>query len=206
MKTTKKYQKTILGEAAIAIACLSLVFGLAACQEEKGSAEKAGQKIDPAVENVEHKYDVATTNVENKVDAVKESLDKNVDKAKEAIIKSTDSSKGGLEQTGLKVDLEAQKLEDKVGSVKESVEKKSETAGVLVDDSVISANVKAAILSDTLMKASHIEVTTSKGVVTLKGTVDSEPIIGRAMELASSQKNVKSVKTDLIVSILTQSK
>jgi hyperosmotically inducible protein len=206
MRTTKQYQKTILGEAAIAIACLSLVFGLAACQEEKGSAEKAGQKIDPAVENVEHKYDVATTNAEKKVDAVKESLDKNVDKAKEAVITSTDYSKGALLQAGLKIDLEAQKLEDKVGGVKESVVEKAETAGVLADDSVISANVKAAILGDTLMKSSHIEVSTSKGVVTLKGTVDSEPIIGRAMELANSQKNVKSVKTDLIVSILTQSK
>jgi hyperosmotically inducible protein len=205
MKTTNQYQKTILGEAVIAIACLSLVFGLAACQE-KGPAEQAGKKVDQAVVNVEQKYDVATTKAEQKTEAVKESLDKNADKAQEAIIKSTDSTKGALEKTGIKIDLATQKLEDKVGSVKESVVEKAETAGVLVDDSIISANVKAAILSDTLMKASHIEVKTSKGVVTLTGTVDSEPIIGRAMEIASSQKNVKSVKTDLIVSILTLSK
>jgi hyperosmotically inducible protein len=206
MKTTKQYQKTILGQTVIAIACLPLVLGLAACQKEKGPAEKAGQKIDQAAENVEQKYDLATTKAEKKIEAVKESLDKNVDKAQEGIIKSTDTTKGALEKTGLKVDLETQKLEDKVGSVKESAVEKAETGGVLVDDSVITANVKAAILGDTLMKASHIEVTTSKGVVTLTGTVDSEPIIGRAMELAGSQKHVKAVKTDLIVSILTQSK
>jgi hyperosmotically inducible protein len=206
MKRTKQYQKTILGEAAIAVACLSLVLGLAACQEEKGTAEKAGKKIDQAVENVEQNYDLATTKAENKIEAAKESLDKNVEKVSEVINKSNGITKGALEKTELKIDLETQKLEDHVGSVNESVVEKAKTAGVLVDDSVISANVKAAILSDTLMNASHIEVTTSKGVVTLKGTVDSEPIIGRAMEVASNQKNVKSVKTDLIVSILTRSK
>jgi hyperosmotically inducible protein len=206
MKTITQFKKTLLGEASIAIACLSVVLGLAACQEEKGPAEKAGQKIDQAAEKVEQKYDIATSKAEQQIEAAKESVDKNVDKAQEAIIKSTEATKGAMEKTGIKIDLATQKLEDKVGSVKESVVEKAETAGALVDDAVISANVKAAILSDSLMKASHIEVATSKGVVTLKGTVDSEPILGRAMEIASSQKHVKSVKTDLIVSILTPSK
>ena len=157
MKILNQYKKTLLGEVAIPIACLSLFLGLAACQEEKGPAEKTGQKIDMALENVEHKYAAATINAENKIDAIKE-----------------------------------------------SIVEKTETAGVMVDDSVISANVKAAIIRDSFMQASHIEVTTSQGEVTLKGTVDSEPIIGRAMEIASSQKNVKSVKTELIVPILTE--
>lgn len=205
MKTINQYQKTIFIEGVIAIVCISVVLLLSACQEE-GSAEKTGQKIDQAAENVEHKYDLATSKAEQKIDAAKEAVDENVDKAQQAIIKSTDATKGALEDTGIKIDLATQKLEDKVGSVKESVVEKAETAGALVDDAVITANVKAALLGDSLLKASHIEVTTSKGVVTLKGTVDSEPIIGRAMELANSQKNVKSVKTDLIVSILTPSK
>lgn len=157
MKISNQYKKTILGEVVIPIACLSLVLGLAACQEENGPAEKVGQKIDMALENVEHKYDAAIKNAEKKTETAKESI------------------KG-----------------------------KIETTGVMVDDSIISANVKAAIIRDSFMKASHIEVTTSKGEVTLKGTVDSEPIIGRAMEIASSQKNVKSVKTELIVPILTE--
>ncbi len=206
MKTISKLKKTNLGEAAITVACLAIVLGLAACQEEKGPAEKAGQKIDQVAENVEHKYDMATTKVEQKIDAAKESLDENVDKAQEAINKSTDAAKGTLEKTELKIDMATEKLEDKVGSVKESVVDKAETAGAYVDDSVITANVKAAILNDPLLNASHIEVTTANGVVTLKGTVDSEPIIGRAIDVASSQKNVKSVKTDLIVTILTPSK
>jgi len=49
-------------------------------------------------------------------------------------------------------------------------------------------------------------VTTDKGVVKLSGTVDSEPSIGRAMEVAGSQKNVKSVQTDLTVNASIPSK
>jgi len=40
-------------------------------------------------------------------------------------------------------------------------------------------------------------------VVKLSGKVDSEPSIGRAMEVASSQKHVKSVETDLIVNTIS---
>ncbi|MDD1617805.1 MAG: hyperosmotically inducible periplasmic protein, partial [Methylococcaceae bacterium NSP1-2] len=59
--------------------------------------------------------------------------------------------------------------------------------------------VKTAILNDPILNASHIEVTTVNGVVKLSGTVDSEQSIGRAMEVANSQKNVKSVQNALVV-------
>jgi len=60
-------------------------------------------------------------------------------------------------------------------------------------------NVKAALLNDPFLKSSQIEVTTVNGVVKLSGTVDSDPSIGKAMALASSQPNVKSVQTELTV-------
>jgi hyperosmotically inducible protein len=193
MKTTNERKKNGLVEGVV-ITCLSIALGLTACQKE-GTAEKAGQKID-----------LASGKVEQTIDTAKESLDKNVDKAHEGVIKSTDATKGAIETAGLKIDMEAEKLEQKVGSVKESVVERAKTTGENVDDSIISANVKAAILGDTLLKASHIDVTTAKGIVTLKGTVDSEPVLGRAMEIASSQKNVKSVKTDLVVNVFAPSK
>jgi hyperosmotically inducible protein len=40
----------------------------------------------------------------------------------------------------------------------------------------------------------------------LSGTVDSEQSIGRAMEVASSQKNLKSVQTELIVNATSPSR
>ncbi|MFZ2168896.1 MAG: BON domain-containing protein, partial [Methylococcaceae bacterium] len=94
----------------------------------------------------------------------------------------------------------------KIEGAKESVIDKAETAGEYIDDSVITITVKTAILNDPLLKTSHIDVTTVNGVVKLRGTVDSEQSIGRAMEVASSQKNVKSLQSDLIVNTISPGK
>jgi hyperosmotically inducible periplasmic protein len=103
------------------------------------------------------------------------------------------------ENTQQKIEQASEKAEVKIEAAKESVIDKTQTAGEYIDDSVITMKVKAAILNDSILNASHIEVTTVNGVVKLSGTVDSEQSIGRAMDVASSQKNVKSVQTDLIV-------
>ncbi len=124
---------------------------------------------------------------------------------------------GSAEKAGKKIDQAAEKAEQKIEkttekaekkieAAKESIAEKTETAGEYIDDSVITTKVKTAILNEPLLNASHIEVTTDKGVVKLSGTVDSEQSIGRAMEVASSQKNVKSVITDLTVKSSTLSK
>ncbi len=124
---------------------------------------------------------------------------------------------GSAEKAGKKVDRAAdnavkkieqttEKAEQKIEATKESVTEKTETAGEFIDDSVTTTKVKAAILNDPLLNASHIEVTTDKGVVKLSGTVDSEQSIGRAAEVAKSQENVKSVLTDLTVKSSAPSK
>lgn len=187
MKTTNEYKKNILAKRLLVIACLSAVLGLVGCQPE-GSAEKAGKKIDRAAEKANQK-----------IEAAKESLDQKADRAGEYINESTDASKGALEKAGKKLDQATENAEKKIEDAKESVIDKSETAGEYIDDSVITLKVKAAILNDSLLKASQIEVTTVNGIVKLSGRVDSEQSIGRAMEVANSQKNVKSVQTDLIV-------
>lgn len=74
---------------------------------------------------------------------------------------------------------------------------KAETAGVM-DDAAITAKIKAEILSDPLLNVSQIEVTTTNGVVRLSGTVNSQQSIDRAMEIARSVKDVKSVDTALV--------
>jgi len=66
-----------------------------------------------------------------------------------------------------------------------------------MDDSAITAKIKAQILSDSLLKVSQINVTTSNGVVKLSGVVDSQQSIDRAMEITRSVKNVKSVENGL---------
>ena len=123
---------------------------------------------------------------------------------------------GSAEKAGKKIDQAAEnaeqkieqtteKAEIKIDAAKESVIDKAQATGEYIDDSVITATVKAAIANDSMLKASHIEVTTVNGVVTLSGTVDSEQVIGRAIEVANSQKNIKSVQTALIVNANTPS-
>lgn len=123
---------------------------------------------------------------------------------------------GSAEKAGKKIDRAAESAEQKIDkatetaekkieAAKESVTDKAETTGEYIDDSVITTKVKTAILNDPMLNASHIEVTTVKGVVKLSGTVDSEQSISRAMEVANSQKNVKSVETTLVINPSTPS-
>ena len=136
--------KQNLTNSVLVIACLAVVLGLAGCQQ-KGTAEKAGKKIDQGAEKVE------------------------------------------------------QKIGETAGQIKESVTEKTEKAGEYIDDTAITLNVKTAISNDASLKASEIEVTTVNGVVKLSGTVDSEQSLNKAIDVASSQKNVKSVQSDLVV-------
>jgi len=59
MKTTNEYKKYFLADKVFLMACLSAILGLAGCQQE-GTAEKAGQKIDRAVESTEQNIELAT--------------------------------------------------------------------------------------------------------------------------------------------------
>lgn len=70
-------------------------------------------------------------------------------------------------------------------------------AGEYVDDSVITAKVKAAILEDPITKVLEIKVKTFKGEVQLSGFVSSRESANRAIELARGVKGVTSVKDDM---------
>ncbi|MDZ7581713.1 MAG: BON domain-containing protein [Deltaproteobacteria bacterium] len=105
---------------------------------------------------------------------------------------------GTAEKAGQKVDQAAESAGKKVEGAGEAAAGKAEKAGEYLDDSAITAKIKAQILSDPLLKVSQIEVTTTNGVVRLSGTVDSEQSIDRAMEIARSVKSVKSVENGLV--------
>jgi hypothetical protein len=72
-----------------------------------------------------------------------------------------------------------------------------EGTGQYIDDTVITAKVKAAIFDDSLTKASEINVETYKGVVQLSGFVSSQAAASRAVDLARGVNGVKSVKNDM---------
>ncbi len=74
-----------------------------------------------------------------------------------------------------------------------------ESTGEYVDDSTITAKVKAAILGDPALKVFQISVETFKGVVQLSGFVNSPQVVSRAGEVAGRVSGVKSVKNNLLV-------
>lgn len=75
----------------------------------------------------------------------------------------------------------------------------SRTAGGVVDDSVITARVKSALVTDSRTQARDINVTTNSGVVQLGGFVDSSDEKAAAAEIARSVQGVKSVDNQLDV-------
>ena len=75
----------------------------------------------------------------------------------------------------------------------------TESTGQYVDDSTITAKVKAAILEDPTLKVFQISVETFKGVVQLSGFVNSTEMRNRAAVVASNVSGVRSVKNDLVV-------
>jgi osmotically-inducible protein OsmY len=74
---------------------------------------------------------------------------------------------------------------------------KSEGTGEYVDDSVITAKVKTAILEEPRLKSAEINVETFKGVVQLSGFVSSQDKVETAMVTARKVKGVTSVTNDM---------
>jgi OmpA-OmpF porin, OOP family len=73
----------------------------------------------------------------------------------------------------------------------------SQGTGESIDDTAITAKVKAAILDDASLNASDINVETLNGRVQLSGFVDSSAGIAQAESVAKGVDGVTSVKNDL---------
>ena len=67
----------------------------------------------------------------------------------------------------------------------------------IVDDAVITAGVKAAIVGDPALDVAEIDVETQQGVVQLSGFVGSADSVAAAASVARTVKGVKSVRNDL---------
>ena len=72
-----------------------------------------------------------------------------------------------------------------------------EGTGEYIDDTVITAKVKAAVLNEPTLKSSEVNVETFKGVVQLSGFVSDAGDVPKAGEVARGVKGVASVKNDL---------
>lgn len=74
-----------------------------------------------------------------------------------------------------------------------------ESAGEYLDDSVITAKVKALLAKDLVLKSFAISVETFRGVVILSGFVDSNDQIDRAVQIARGVNGVREVRSQLVL-------
>ena len=72
-----------------------------------------------------------------------------------------------------------------------------EATGEYIDDTLITTQVKAAILGEPTLKAAEINVETFKGRVQLSGFVSSRPQMETAVMVARNIKGVSGVSNDM---------
>lgn len=73
------------------------------------------------------------------------------------------------------------------------------STGEMIDDTVITTKVKAAIFQDEELSASEINVETFKGVVQLSGFVSERSDVSRASAVTRAVAGVVSVTNSLVV-------
>jgi len=110
---------------------------------------------------------------------------------------------GPAEKAGKSMDQTASEAKNKIGDTVDKAEKKmteqSAKAGQAIDDTEITARVKAAVFAEPGLKTLQISVDTVKGVVTLTGTVDSQANSDKVRTLAAAVADVKDVNNKLVV-------
>ena len=98
----------------------------------------------------------------------------------------------------------ASRVAKSVGGVKKvsnnlTVQSSDRSAGEVVDDGVITAKVKAALISDPNVAGHEVNVQTREGVVQLAGFVDSGDQKAKASEVTRRVAGVKQVDNQLEV-------
>jgi len=81
-----------------------------------------------------------------------------------------------------------------------SATRTQQSAGEVIDDSVLTSKVKVALIDDPITKAGQINVETYRGVVQLGGFVDNARQKEQATRVARSITGVKDVRNDLRIS------
>ncbi|MBE0627150.1 MAG: BON domain-containing protein [Burkholderiales bacterium] len=75
----------------------------------------------------------------------------------------------------------------------------SATVGNTVDDGIVTAKVKTALLADADIKSFDIAVVTRKGEVQLSGFVDNQAQIDRALGIVRGVEGVQSIGNELSI-------
>lgn len=190
-------RRLLLGVAVSAAVALSL----AGCGRQEEAAQAAPPPVPVAATTIGTEIDdaVLTTKVKTALlgDPEIRSFDLNVE-----------TRKGEVQLTGF-VNNQAQ-IDLAIGVVRGiegvtgvqngiSIKDGATTIGTTVDDSIITAGVKSALLADPGMKSFDIAVVTRKGEVQLSGFVDSQAQIDQAVAIAGKVSGVTQVGNEMSI-------
>jgi len=85
------------------------------------------------------------------------------------------------------------------GAADTKVQTTTQEAKTMVSDSWLTSKTKISLFADERVKGTQVSVDTTKGVVHLRGKVDSAEAKSAAGDIAKGMEGVKSVKNDLQV-------
>jgi hyperosmotically inducible protein len=88
---------------------------------------------------------------------------------------------------------------DTADKAKEQAQTTTQEAKTMVTDSWVTSKTKISLFADERVKGTQVSVDTTKGVVHLRGKVDSAEAKSAAGEITQRVEGVKSVKNDLQV-------
>jgi hyperosmotically inducible periplasmic protein len=88
---------------------------------------------------------------------------------------------------------------DTADKAKEKAQTTTQEAKTMVTDSWVTSKTKISLFADERVKGTQVSVDTTKGVVHLRGKVDSAEAKSAAGEITQGVEGVKSVKNDLQV-------
>jgi osmotically-inducible protein OsmY len=135
--------------------------------------------------------------IDPKIDQSK--IDAAGEKTKAGVSKAVDATVTAAKKTKTAVQKGAGKTEEGVAKAADKTSDAIGAAGDKVSDSSLTTRVKAAFSEDKLLEGSALDVSTTDGVVTLKGTVASEELKARAAVRAGDVKGVTRVVNLIVV-------
>jgi hyperosmotically inducible protein len=158
--------------------------------EEKTRAGRLAQI--KGVARVDNRIEVNPDIDRSKVDAA-------TDKTKSGVNKAVDATGAAAQKTAEAVQKGVGKAEQGVGKAAEKTAESVGKAGDKVGDTSVTTRVKAGFSNEALLKETAIDVQTTDGVVTLRGTVGSDAAKARAAAIATGTDGVSRVVNLLIV-------
>jgi hyperosmotically inducible protein len=176
-------------KTVVTLVAATALLGMAACSATR-TQRAPGEQVDDAALLTSVKSALAS-------DPITEAGEINVD-VNRGIVKLSGFVDSSKEQA------QAVQVARSVDGVKEvqndiTVQKANESTGEVIDDSILTAKVKTALIMSADTKAHQINVETKAGVVQMSGFVDSAAAKSAATTVARSVTGVKDVKNELSI-------